>query len=51
MREYTEKAMAGDVAGARAVSKTMDPVRRIADRWMNSKWSARGSDQRHQVLE
>ncbi len=40
MREYTQKAMAGDVAGARAVSKTMDPVRRIADRWMNSKWSA-----------
>ena len=40
MREYTNKAMAGDVEGARAVSKTMDPVRRIADKWMNGKWSA-----------
>ena len=40
MREYTQKAMVGDVAGARAVSKTMDPVRKIADHWMNNKWSA-----------
>ncbi len=40
MREYTDKARAGDVEGARAVSKTMDPVRRIADKWMNGKWSA-----------
>jgi len=40
MREYSHKAWAGDVAGARAVSKSMDPVRRVADKWMNSKWSA-----------
>ena len=40
MREYTDKARAGDVAGARAASKTMDPARRIADKWMNGKWSA-----------
>ena len=40
IRDYTQKAMAGDVAGARAISKAMDPVRRVADKWMNSKWSA-----------
>ena len=38
MREYTRKAMAGDVAGARAASSTLDAVRRVADRWMNGRW-------------
>jgi 4-hydroxy-tetrahydrodipicolinate synthase len=38
IREYTHKAMAGDVAGAREVSSKLDAVRRISDRWMNSKW-------------
>jgi len=39
IREYTEKAMAGDIEGARATSRKLDPVRRIADFWMNSKWA------------
>ena len=38
MREYTHKAMVGDVAGARAASSKLDPVRRISDQWMNAKW-------------
>jgi 4-hydroxy-tetrahydrodipicolinate synthase len=38
MREYTLKAQAGDIAGARAISATLDPVRRVADEWMNNKW-------------
>jgi 4-hydroxy-tetrahydrodipicolinate synthase len=38
MHEYTQKAMAGDIAGARAASAKLDPVRRISDKWMNSKW-------------
>jgi len=40
MREYTQQAMAGELEAARTISRTMDPVRRVADRWMNGKWSA-----------
>lgn len=40
MREYTQQAMAGRLEAARAISRTMDPLRRVADRWMNSRWSA-----------
>jgi 4-hydroxy-tetrahydrodipicolinate synthase len=40
IREYTQKAMVGDIEGARASSRKLDPVRRIADFWMNSKWQA-----------
>jgi len=39
MRDYTLKAMAGDIAGARALSATLDPVRRIAEEWMGNKWN------------
>lgn len=40
MREYTEKARAGDVSAARSLSASMEPVRRVADRWMASGWRA-----------
>jgi len=39
MRDYTLKAMAGDIAGARALSATLDPVRRIGEEWMGNKWN------------
>lgn len=39
MREYTEQAMAGEFEAARTTSRRMDPIRRIADKWMNAKWA------------
>ena len=38
MREYTEKAMAGDLPGARAVAEKLEPVRRVYAKWMDAKW-------------
>ena len=38
MREYTEKAMTGDLPGARAVRESLEPVRRVYMKWMDAKW-------------
>lgn len=40
MHEYTRLAMAGEREAARTLWREMEPVRRVADRWMNAKWAA-----------
>jgi 4-hydroxy-tetrahydrodipicolinate synthase len=42
MNEYTQLARAGELEAARSVWRELEPVRRVADRWMNAVWSAPG---------
>lgn len=39
MREYTQAALAGDMAKAEEIAATLDPIRAAADRWLHGRWN------------
>ena len=40
MRDYTQQAFAGDVAGARKTAATLDKARKVTEKWMETPWQA-----------
>jgi 4-hydroxy-tetrahydrodipicolinate synthase len=39
MREYTRLALAGDIEAATRVAATLDPVRKLSEKWVHGKWA------------
>jgi 4-hydroxy-tetrahydrodipicolinate synthase len=38
MRDYTELALAGDLAGAKAIRDGIEPLRAVHERWIREPW-------------
>jgi 4-hydroxy-tetrahydrodipicolinate synthase len=39
MRDYTQAALAGDMAKATEIAATLEPVRAVADHWLHGRWN------------